>query len=30
MQVDTDADDRKRMRIALTANLAMFVTGLVG
>lgn len=28
--MDVDADDRKRMRIALVANLAMFATGLVG
>lgn len=28
--MSADADDRQRMRIALTANLAMFATGLVG
>ena len=30
MPTSADADDRKRMRIALFANLAMFATGLVG
>lgn len=28
--MNTDADDRRRLRIALIANLAMFVTGLIG